>query len=308
MRKHLKRHLIYGSVLLLLILTFSSFEYYQTKQTTRALTTLQSSLGEQISTIGADVDDLEKDLAAAKSKISTLSTSLDEKETKINSLTGQLDQVRTESQQQLGELEENINNLKIQNQDFSSVIEDSIPAVVSIRTNLGSGSGFLVSSDGYIVTNYHVIKDATAATIITSDSDRHAVALVGASPNADVAVLKIDGTSFSFLEWGNSDKIIVGEKVIAVGNPGGFDFSVTQGIVSATKRFDSQGNEFVQIDVPINPGNSGGPLINAKGEVIGINTKKIAEFEGVGFAIASNQGEEIVESLIDDYEEQAAQQ
>jgi len=307
MKKHHQRHLIYGSVLLLLILGFSSFEYYQTSQTTQALATLQSSLGEQISTIGEDVNDLEKDLAAAQSKIRSLSTSLDEKETKINSLTGQLDQVRTESQQQLGELEENINNLKIQNQDFSSVIEESIPAVVSIRTNLGSGSGFLVSSDGYIVTNYHVIEDATAATIITSDGDRHAVALVGASPNADVAVLKIDGTSFSFLEWGNSDKIIVGEKVIAVGNPGGFDFSVTQGIVSATKRFDSQGNEFVQIDVAINPGNSGGPLINAKGEVIGINTKKIAEFEGVGFAIASNQGEELVSGLIDEHREVQAQ-
>ena len=167
MRKHLKRHLIYGSVLLLLILTFSSFEYYQTKQTTRALTTLQSSLGEQISTIGADVDDLEKDLAAAQSKISTLSTSLDEKETKINSLTGQLDQVRTESQQQLGELEENINNLKIQNQDFSSVIEDSIPAVVSIRTNLGSGSGFLVSSDCYILRKYFLLKKGTGWRLLS---------------------------------------------------------------------------------------------------------------------------------------------
>jgi serine protease Do len=218
----------------------------------------------------------------------------------IKSLTGDLDQVKFDNKKQLGELEEKLSGLKAEFSDFSSVIENSVPAIVSVRTNVGLGSGFIVHGDGYIVTNYHVIEGATAASVIDSELESHAVRLVGFDANADVAVLKIEGRRLPRLSWGNSGDVKVGEKVIAVGNPGGLEFTVTQGIVSAIKRSDARGRDLIQIDVPINPGNSGGPLINTKGRVVGVNTLKIAGFEGVGFALASDYVENIVDAIIDE--------
>ncbi|MEK6901521.1 MAG: trypsin-like peptidase domain-containing protein, partial [Nanoarchaeota archaeon] len=102
------------------------------------------------------------------------------------------------------------------------------------------------------------------------------------------------------LRFGNSHNAKVGEKVIAIGNPGGLDFSVTQGIISATNRQDSNGNQYIQIDVPINPGNSGGPLINAEGKVLGVNTLKLVGFEGLGFALASSYVDDIITTIIEE--------
>ncbi|MFH1275723.1 MAG: trypsin-like peptidase domain-containing protein [Candidatus Woesearchaeota archaeon] len=305
MHKEKKHHLIYGIILAVIVLSFGAYEYYQNMQTEESLIILQntfeSKLTENVKTINENINELKTSLTTTQKDVSGLSTSLIEKETQIKGLSGELAQVKIENQEQLGQLESQITKLKSQNEDFSSIIENSIPAVVSVRTNLGSGSGFLISNDGYIVTNYHVIQGASAAAIVTSDGEQHRVYLIGNNPNADIAVLKIEG-DFSYLRFGNSNNINVGEKVIAVGNPGGLDFSVTQGIVSAVNRLDADGNNFVQIDVAINPGNSGGPLINLEGKVIGVNTKKIESFEGVGFAISSNQVEDIVNDLIADYE------
>lgn len=303
MKKETKTHIVYGVILLLLILGISSYEYIQAKNITQALAAMETSLEGKITAVDQSVKNLGQDLKKAQKDISGLSSSLEEKETKIQSLSGQLEEVRTESLEQLGELSDKITNLKLQNQDFSEVIENSIPAVVSVRTDSGSGSGFLIRQNGYIVTNNHVIVQARAATIVTSDGDGHGVYLVGADADADIAVLKIDGEGYTLLRFGDSDEITVGEKAIAIGNPGGLDFTVTQGIISAVDREDANGNMFVQIDVPINPGNSGGPLINAAGKVIGVTTKKVVGFEGVGFALESNQVEEIANNLIAEYEE-----
>lgn len=300
MRKHLERHAFPLTALFIITLLFIGYEYFQTKTLT---ITLQQEISRLENSLEEKVTVLRNDLSLAQKDITSLGTSLEEKETKIKALGTELQEVKVESEKQIGALEDKVTQLKLQNQDFSEVIEKSIPAVVSIRTNAGSGSGFLVRENGYIVTNNHVINGATAATIVTSDEAQHRVFLIGKDSRADIAVLKIESSGYSWLNFGDSDRINIGEKVIAIGNPGGLDFTVTQGIVSAVDRVDAQGNSYVQIDVPINPGNSGGPLLDVAGEVIGVTTKKLADFEGLGFALESNQVREIVDGMIESYEE-----
>ncbi|MBI2665488.1 trypsin-like peptidase domain-containing protein [Candidatus Woesearchaeota archaeon] len=296
MKKENKIILAFGIILIVLVSTVVIFEYNQSK-------TFQERISQESSRVNTALEELKKqntliakDVSSLKEKTNILTKNIAEKETQIQTLSGELTQLREENIQQLGELEEKINTLKTQNEDFSTVIEKSIPSVVSIRTDVGSGSGFLISSDGLVVTNNHVIAGATAAAIVTSDGTSHTVFLVGRDTSSDLALLRIEGDNFAYLDLGNSDNLQAGEKVIAIGNPGGLDFTVTQGIVSAFRRED--GNNYIQIDVAINPGNSGGPLLNAAGDVIGVTTKKISGFEGVGFALASNQVDEVVDYLL----------
>jgi len=152
------------------------------------------------------------------------------------------------------------------------------------------GSGFIISPDGYILTNNHVVADADEILVRLPDRSEYKAKLVGADPRTDVALLKIDAKNLPTLKIGNSDQLKVGEWVLAIGSPFGFDHSVTAGIVSAKGR--SLPNEsyvpFIQTDVAINPGNSGGPLFNLKGEVVGINTQiftRSGGFMGLSFAI-----------------------
>lgn len=181
--------------------------------------------------------------------------------------------------------------------DFSGIIEKSVMSVVTVRTDVSQGSGFIVTTDGYIVTNYHVIDGANAATIVTSDGEDHKVSLIGYDKNLDVALLKIDGT-YDDLILDNSDDVNVGESVVVIGNPLGLQFSVSQGIVSAIHRPGPNGLEaYIQIDAALNPGNSGGPLINKQGKVIGINNFKIGDSESLGFALESNFVEDAVNEI-----------
>jgi S1-C subfamily serine protease len=173
-------------------------------------------------------------------------------------------------------------------EDFSGIIEDAIKSVVTIRTDISQGTGFIISTEGYVVTNYHVVEDAQAATIISSDTQEHAVSLIGYDDEWDLALLKIEG-DYNKLIFENSDNVNVGEKIIVIGNPLGLQFSVSQGIVSATHREGLNGFEaYIQIDAALNPGNSGGPLINTEGKVIGINNFKVGDSESLGFALESN--------------------
>ncbi len=152
------------------------------------------------------------------------------------------------------------------------------------------GSGFIISSDGYILTNNHVIADADEILVRLADRSELKAKLVGTDPRSDVALLKIDGKDLPVLKLGKSQDLKAGQWVVAIGSPFGFDHTVTQGIVSAIGR--SLPNEnyvpFIQTDVPINPGNSGGPLFNLAGEVVGINSQiytRSGGFMGVSFAI-----------------------
>ncbi|MDD2554394.1 MAG: trypsin-like peptidase domain-containing protein [Desulfotomaculaceae bacterium] len=171
------------------------------------------------------------------------------------------------------------------------------------RQDEGLGSGFIISKDGYILTNEHVIAgaDKIAVTITGIDKDLEAK-VVGADSDLDLALLKIDsGADLPFLAMGNSDQIRVGNWVIAIGNPYGLDHTVTTGVISAKGRpisvEDRQYENLIQTDASINPGNSGGPLLNLKGEVVGINTAISAEAQGIGFAIPTSTVQLVLEDL-----------
>jgi serine protease Do len=226
--------------------------------------------------------------------------------------------------------------------DFISASESSINSVVHVTTKVvktsfqrdpfqeffygpgaggqeykqygaGSGSGVIISSEGYIVTNNHVIEDASEIEVILNDNTKYTAKLVGADPSTDIAVLKIEGSGFQPIPIGNSDDLRIGEWVLAVGNPFNLTSTVTAGIVSAKARNinllsdRTQQNvvpieSFIQTDAAVNPGNSGGALVNTKGELIGINTaiaSQTGSYSGYSFAIPVNLVEKVMRDLID---------
>src|SRR6267154_618561 len=219
---------------------------------------------------------------------------------------------------------------------FASVAEHVKPAVVFIRSERrervsrrlppgfddffqaprrpqveqGSGSGFIVSQDGYILTNNHVVQGADRVTVRLYDNREFSATTVGTDPSTDVAVIKIQATSLPTVRMGNADSTEIGNWVLAIGNPLGaaFTFTVTAGIVSAKGRLLADLNssryaiqDFIQTDAAINPGNSGGPLVNVRGEVIGINSAIASEtgyYAGYGFAIPINLARTVMTQLI----------
>ncbi|RKY79379.1 DegQ family serine endoprotease [candidate division KSB1 bacterium] len=170
----------------------------------------------------------------------------------------------------------------------------------------GMGSGVIIRSDGYILTNYHVVKEADDIRVITTDRKKYEAKVVGTDPKTDLALLKIDASNLPAAILGDSDKLQVGEWVLAIGNPFSerFHHTVTKGIVSAKGR--TFGNvkayeNFIQTDAPINPGNSGGALVNLRGEVVGINSAIVTPtgaFAGMGFAIPINMAKKVVKDLM----------
>lgn len=167
------------------------------------------------------------------------------------------------------------------------------------------GSGFIISSDGLIVTNNHVIDGATSVTVKFADGSTHEATVVGADPLTDIALIDIDGTDLPTVAFGSSDTMRVGDEVIAMGNPFGLGGTVTTGIVSAKDRDIHSGpfDSFIQTDAAINRGNSGGPLFNNQGEVIGVNTAIFSPngaSAGVGFAVPSDLVSKVVADLKDD--------
>ncbi|MCA9477155.1 MAG: trypsin-like peptidase domain-containing protein, partial [Nitrospira sp.] len=147
---------------------------------------------------------------------------------------------------------------------------------------------------GYVLTNNHVVEDATDITVTLPDKREFSGKVIGLDPQTDLAVVKIDGKDLPFVKWGDSSKLRVGEYVLAVGNPFGLNSTVTLGIVSALGRGGmgiTQYEDFIQTDAAINPGNSGGALVNTNGELVGINTAIFSQsggYQGVGFAVPTN--------------------
>jgi serine protease Do len=176
------------------------------------------------------------------------------------------------------------------------------------QTQQSSGSGFMVSRDGYILTNNHVVEGADRVRVAMQDRRVYDARIIGRDPSTDVAVLKIEGRNFTALTFGNDDALRIGEWVLAIGNPLGLDFTVTAGIVSAKGRGLPGLNpdqyaitDFIQTDAAINPGNSGGPLVNSKGEVVGMNTAIASQtgfYAGYGFAIPITLAKQVMDDLI----------
>lgn len=212
-----------------------------------------------------------------------------ETQSNINSLSEGLIETRSELESQLGIVQEEFGLLKASaGEDFSGIIEDSVSSVVTIRTDISQGTGFIINREGYIVTNAHVLSGGSTVSVVTYEQESIPANFIGYDLNFDIALLKISGT-YNELELGDSNDVQVGERVIAIGNPLGLGFSVTQGIVSGVHRRGPNGlDAYIQTDAALNPGNSGGPLINQQGEVIGINNFKIGGAESLGFALESN--------------------
>jgi len=168
----------------------------------------------------------------------------------------------------------------------------------------GMGSGVIVSPDGYVITNNHVVEGANELTVTLPDKREFKGKIIGTDPKTDLAVVKVDAAGLPFVKWGDSSKLQVGEYVLAIGNPFGLNSTVTLGIVSALGRGRmgiTQYEDFIQTDAAINPGNSGGALVNQAGELVGINTAIISPTggsNGVGFAVPVSMAKPVLESLI----------
>jgi serine protease Do len=201
--------------------------------------------------------------------------------------------------------------------DFISVIAAVKPSVVAITTEVpvdffgrrftqeGAGSGWIIDESGFIVTNKHVVEGARNVTVTLEDGRTFPAVSVHTDQMADLAVIKINAQDLPALQTGNSSEMKVGEWVVAIGNSLGLGISATKGIVSALGVSLSTSpretlDELIQTDAAINPGNSGGPLINLRGQVVGINTAKVAQVgvEGMGYAISISEAEPVVEKLI----------
>lgn len=217
-----------------------------------------------------------------------------------------------------------------ENTDFTIAAENTVNAVVHVKNTMfktiqdpfaeffygqgsgsrqypqiGTGSGVIIAADGYVVTNNHVIKDATDIEVTLNDKKTYKAKLIGADPVSDIALLKIDTKGLSYITLGDSDAIKVGEWVLAVGNPYNLTSTVTAGIISAKGR-DLGGNSgidsFIQTDAAVNAGNSGGALVNIRGELIGMNTaisSMTGSFVGYSFAIPSNIIKKVIEDLME---------
>lgn len=166
------------------------------------------------------------------------------------------------------------------------------------------GSGIIVSTDGYIITNNHVVEQSEDIRVTLYDKRSFRGKVVGADPKTDIAVIKISADKLPTVPWGNTDKLQVGEFVLAIGNPFGLSHTVTMGIISAVGRANvgiADYEDFIQTDAAINPGNSGGPLVNIKGELIGINTaifSKSGGYQGIGFAVPSSMARLVFDQLL----------
>jgi hypothetical protein len=179
--------------------------------------------------------------------------------------------------------------------DIPAIAREAKGSVVSIVMSdkdghpLAQGSGFLISKDGHVVTNYHVIKSGTSAVVKLPNGTFFAVdGVLAFDKNRDVAIIKAHGVDFHTLTLGDSDRLRIGEQVVAIGNPLSLESTVSNGIVSAIRTVEDEGGEFVQITAPISPGSSGGPLFNMAGEVVGITTSHLAGGENLNFAIPIN--------------------
>ena len=272
-----RKHIISLYALVVLLLISQTFTMYM-------LIIRTTQLSSQINNTYTEIKNDEKEIYG---KIGQLSSNLINVQNSMENIST----TQTNFEKQISQLKASASS------DFSGIIENSVNSVVAIVTDAGQGTGFIINEQGYVVTNAHVLFGAHYAKAITSSKESLNSELIGYDLNMDIAVLKIP-QNIDALEFGNSDDVKVGEKVIAIGNPLGLSFSATEGIVSAVHRpGQNKLPYYIQTDVALNPGNSGGPLIDTEGKVIGINNFKIGGFESLGFALESDYIKEAVNQI-----------
>ena len=194
--------------------------------------------------------------------------------------------------------------------ETTAIYEKVNPSVVSINvygnysiSAIGQGTGIVMTQDGYIITNAHVVQDGSSVNVVFEDGTSSRGTIIGMDTTTDLAVVKVEKTGLVAAEFGDSTQLKVGERVVAIGNAGGLSSTCSQGIISGLERDLGTGArslKLIQVDAAINPGNSGGPLINRFGQVIGINSAKIADvdYEGIGFSIPISEAIPLVEDII----------
>ena len=263
----------------------------------------------QLNKLKEHVLGLQSELSSKQEQIDNLSSKIEEtslnKQKQIDNLSSKIEETSKEAEKtarqynlQIGELNQQLSDLAVESESFGKVIQEVIGSVVSVLTDAGQGSGAIISSQGYVVTNYHVIEQANKASIMTYDGKLYGVRLIGYNKENDLAVLEIKSNeSFGYMEFADSSTLKVGQKVVALGNPAGLSFTATEGIISSPSRMDN-GQYYIQTDVSVNPGNSGGPLINSQGKIVGIINFKLTGYEGLGFAIPSNRAKEVVANIV----------
>ena len=281
LKKH--RNVLYGLVFILLVLNLVSFLV----------------LSSRIIKLQTEIEDTKTQMQNKTQNLLNLILSSEEQNQKsFNEISLSINEISNSLVQQQSKFEKEISYLKSSQGDFSGVVSEAIKGVVTVRTDKGIGSGFIIHPEGYIVTNYHVIANANRLAIINSEKEMMPAEVIGFNWVSDVAVIKIEG-KHPYLELADSDNLKPGSKVIAIGNPLGLSFTVTEGIVSAVKRVGLNSKaEYIQTDVSLNPGNSGGPLIDVNGKVVGINNFKIGEAENLGFALESNALKNYVNEIV----------
>jgi len=299
------------SILFSLVLVSGLF-FYQGYQFSKARAEFSSAVynlsekGEQLSVALSDLNsafvkksfEVDGAFSAVESGLNKLGQDVvlfkQESDLRAQQFSGELAVVKQESSDKFDELENKL-SVNLKSSDFSDLVDDVIKSVVSVQTDVSIGSGVIFDSDGYIVSNYHVIKGAKSGAVRTYDGSSHSVSIIGYDEKKDIAVLKIDG-AFKRLKFADSNVVDVGERVLALGSPAGLEFSVNEGIISARRMID--GKEYFQTDVAMNPGNSGGPLIDASGKIVGVNNFKLKDYEGLNFAISSNEVKSVVDTIM----------
>ena len=279
------------SIIIFLIIGSNFYVYDKLSDDyTNKITSLNQKIDSLESELKQEVEKEKLTREEALNKLDTKTSDIKKNlESQVKDVSGSLEEVKSNTAENLADLSNKLSEIQVSSSDFSSIIEDVVKAVVNVRTNLGQGSGVIFDNNGYLVTNNHVINGATEINVVDYNGNSYNAVVKRTDANSDLAVLKIEGNGFSYLDFEDISNVHIGDRVIAVGNPLGLSFSVTEGIISGLNRqLDNSGIGYIQADVPINPGNSGGPLVNSAKKIVGITTLKISNSEGLGFAIPSN--------------------
>jgi S1-C subfamily serine protease len=316
------KHILYLNVVIVVmfgaIVSYLAYDYNTKLSSLSAEQDRQADdMGQKLTTqeeaLKGKIDGVERslsgELGVAKSRIENVNTDLQTKvdEYKYQSmsrdsaLSDSIQKMSNKSLTELSMFEEQLETFREASVDFSPVIPKAIETVVTVgRKDIGyfttTGSGVLINEKGYIVTNYHVVDDLRTINVKTHDGGDYLATLVGKVEEWDIAVIKLitEKSNFEYMEWADSSQVSVGDHVIAVGNPVGFESTVTEGIISNTKRLIPTNDldiYYFQTDVAINAGNSGGPLIDKGGKIVGIATLKYSAvgYEGLSFALRANE-------------------